>query len=378
MLKYIDRLLVISYFKAYVICLVSLLSLYVVVDLFNNIDNFTQHHPGLQAVLIHIGTYYGRQITRIFDQLSEPIVLLAATFTVAWMQRSNELLPLLSPRVPTPRVVAPVLCTAFGMLSLAILNQELIIPDLAPELMIQKDDPEGKRDLGIQATYLSNGVHLEGLFGNRKEQVIRPLYCTIMPGMEGRNLVHLNAQEARYVAPDPGNPRRTGGWLLTDVTSSEIDRSDTASVVPTDILEPIDAGTGKYFLHTPKEATFETLTRERNWYRLASTKKLYQDLQDPNSARIPAMAVLFHMRLTRPILGMILVLMGLSVILRDHNRNVFISAGMCLVLCAVFFAAIFAGKQLGENDIVPPALAAWLPVLFFGPISLAMFDAVHT
>src|SRR6516225_1705524 len=141
MLKYIDRVLVVSYFKAYVICLVSLLSLYVVVDLFNNIDNFTQHHQGLQAVLLHIGTYYGRQITRIFDQLSEPIVLLAATFTVAWMQKSNEVLPLLSAGVSTRRVVAPVLCTAFAMLSLAILNQELIIPDLAPELMIQKDDP---------------------------------------------------------------------------------------------------------------------------------------------------------------------------------------------------------------------------------------------
>ena len=375
MLKYIDRLLVFSYFKAYVICLVSLLSLYVVVDLFNNIDNFTQHHQGLQAVLAHIGSYYGHQITRIFDQLSEPIVLLAAMFTVAWMQRSNELLPLLSAGVSTRRVVAPVLCTAFGMLSMAILNQELIIPDLAPELMIQKDDPEGKRDVAIQATYLSNGVHLEGLFGNRKEQVIRPLYCTIMPGNEGRNLVHLNAQEARYVPLEPGN-KHSGGWLLTDVTSSEIDRSESASVVPTEILEQIDPG--KYFLHTPKEASFETLTRERNWYRLASTKKLYQDLQDPNSARIPAMAVLFHMRLTRPILGMILVLMGLSVILRDHNRNVFISAGMCLALCAIFFAAIFAGKQLGENDIVPPALAAWLPVLFFGPVSIAMFDAVHT
>ena len=62
----------------------------------------------------------------------------------------------------------------------------------------------------------------------------------------------------------------------------------------------------------------------------------------------------------------------------DHNRSVFISAGMCLVLCAVFFAADFGCKHLGEKELLSPALAAWLPVLVFGPLSFAMFDAIHT
>ena len=63
------------------------------------------------------------------------------------------------------------------------------------------------------------------------------------------------------------------------------------------------------------------------------------------------MAVLFHMRLTRPLLGLLLVVMGLSVILRDQNRNVIISSGMCLVLCAVFFATQYACKMLGDSEI---------------------------
>ena len=90
------------------------------------------------------------------------------------------------------------------------------------------------------------------------------------------------------------------------------------------------------------------------------------------------MAVLFHSRLTRPILGMILVFLGLSVILRDQNRNVFISAGLCLVLCALFFAVGVGCKHLGEMEILSPALAAWLPVLLFGSLSFALFDAIHT
>ena len=119
-------------------------------------------------------------------------------------------------------------------------------------------------------------------------------------------------------------------------------------------------------------------TGSDSWFNFASTARLSSELSKPDTTRLAAMAVLFHMRLTRPLLGMILVVMGLSVILRDQNRNVFLSSGICLVLCALFFAAQFATKQLGDNDIISPALAAWLPVLLFGPLSFAMFDAVHT
>jgi lipopolysaccharide export system permease protein len=74
----------------------------------------------------------------------------------------------------------------------------------------------------------------------------------------------------------------------------------------------------------------------------------------------------------------VLVLMGLSVILRDQNRNVIISSGQCLVLCAVFFAFSYACKLMGDNEFVSPALAAWLPVVSFGPFAIVLFDAVHT
>src|SRR5206468_2259090 len=43
MMAILDRQMILSYLKAYLICLVSLLSLYIVVDLFTNIEDFTQN-----------------------------------------------------------------------------------------------------------------------------------------------------------------------------------------------------------------------------------------------------------------------------------------------------------------------------------------------
>src|SRR5258708_808404 len=120
----LDRLMIRGYLKAYLVCLVSLLSLYIVVDLFTNIDDFAEQHHGLISVLKHIGTYYGYRVIQYFDRMSEAIVLLAAMFTVAWMQRNNELLPLLSAGVSSQRVVRPILFSASLMLGLAAVNQE--------------------------------------------------------------------------------------------------------------------------------------------------------------------------------------------------------------------------------------------------------------
>ena len=99
-IKLIDRQMIRGYFKSYFVCLASLLSLYVVVDLFTNLDDFT-HHNGLWASLLRIFTYYAYKVAQIFDRLCEAIVLLAAMFTVAWMQRNNEQVPLLSAGVST-------------------------------------------------------------------------------------------------------------------------------------------------------------------------------------------------------------------------------------------------------------------------------------
>src|SRR5262249_61494940 len=127
-MKLLDRLLIRNYLKAYLVCLVSLLSLYIVVDLFTNLESFSEEHKGLQPILEHIGIHYGYRVSKIFDLLSEAIVLMAAAFTVAWIQRNNELVPLLSAGVSTRRVVRPILLTAFLTLGLTWVNQELVIP----------------------------------------------------------------------------------------------------------------------------------------------------------------------------------------------------------------------------------------------------------
>jgi lipopolysaccharide export system permease protein len=369
-----DRLLVRAYLKAYLVCLISMLSLYVVVDLFTNIDDFAEQHSNLLGILKHIGTYYGFKVIQYFDQLCEVVALMAGGFTLAWLQRNNELLPLLAAGTPTQRVARPVLLAGVAMLGLGVANKELVIPGIGSILLNDRDDPHGTKEIGARGAFEPNGIHVEGRIASRVGMVVRgndpkePGFFVFIPESLAGTTIKLEAREARYLPP--GTEPLSGGWLLTGTNPPELENWNQPQ-----ILQMIDPG--KYFLHT-QEVDFESVTRSQNWFQFASTVRLGRELSKPDTTRLAAMAVLFHMRLTRPLLGAILVLMGLSIILRDQNRNVFISAAMCLGLCALFYVAQFACKNLGESEYISPALAAWLPVLGFGPLSLAMFDSMQT
>jgi lipopolysaccharide export system permease protein len=139
----------------------------------------------------------------------------------------------------------------------------------------------------------------------------------------------------------------------------------------------VRVGPGQYFLKT-REVDFEQITRRPTWYIYAPTTELWQLLNKPEAGRQQSVAVLFHIRLTRPLIGALMVLLALAIFLRAQNQGVFLLVGECIVAIAIFYAGVYCCKYLGEHDVLPPPLAAWVPVMIAGPIILGMFDAVHT
>ena len=212
-MRILDRTLFFAYLKAYAIVLTCLLSLYIILDLFTNLEDFAQHVQGFTAIMEHIGRYYGYRVMQYFDRLCEAITLLAAMFTVAWMQRNNELLPLLSRGRADAAVIWPVLLGAGFMLCLGIANQEFVIPQIADALLADRDDPEGDKSLPVGGAFEPNGVHIEGTKAIRRAGSIAPLYVTFPEYMTG-GLVHMSVDTA-YFTPSKEGDLHAGGWLLT-------------------------------------------------------------------------------------------------------------------------------------------------------------------
>src|SRR4030095_4503096 len=104
-----------------------------------------------------------------YDQISGVITMMAAIFTVTWMQRNNELLAMLAAGISTQRVIRPVLVSAVAISGLAVLNQELIMPRLATELQRNPDD-DGKQTIFVYQRTDANDVLLAGERADRATQ----------------------------------------------------------------------------------------------------------------------------------------------------------------------------------------------------------------
>jgi lipopolysaccharide export system permease protein len=429
-----------SFLKAYVICYVSLVGLYVVIDAFSNLDEFTKRADGVIECMQIMARYYTIHQSQFFDQLSGVIGMMAAIFTVTWMQRNNEQLAMLAAGISTYRAIRPVLVSSVIVGLLVVANQELVMPRFAEDLSKTHDD-DGVQKVHVSSRYDPHKIMIHGNEADRATRTIMPFYSTIPVGVYGK-MHDIKAIQATYVPPDHPTAPLKGGWLIrravinpplddaalqenSSVLSRVVDLEGfppayvqpkgsgqagqgdlqrLASLLPhTDIaylvslpafpvcLNPAvlkyyvlmdhlsELDRGDYFLKS--SLTFQAMTRKPTWYQFAPTFDLIQGLTDPSttegSERLD-IATFVHIRLLRPVLAMNLLFMSLPLVLGGYGRNTFINLGFALGNSAMFYGAIIFCQYLASFTIVSPELAAWLPLIVFGTIATLRWGQIRT
>ena len=139
--RYILRMLLVNY----VIAIGVMVSLYVVLDMFVNMDEFTEQGYPLLTVIKNIASFYWPNLFLYFAQLSGAITLFACLASLARLRKLNEITAVLASGVSLYRVAAPVI--AFGIVTTAIsvANTEWLIPSVAHKLSRDHDDADGRR-----------------------------------------------------------------------------------------------------------------------------------------------------------------------------------------------------------------------------------------
>jgi len=115
------------------------------------------------------------------------------------------------------------------------------------------------------------------------------------------------------------------------------------------------------------------LRRTSRWMDYLSSTQLTDLMQLKRAPDPDAVRLVRHIRVTDPVNNLILLLLGLPFIL-SRERDIKASASLCLLIVGTFYAFIFLCRYMG----LPPAWAAWLPILLFGPVAVVMLDSVKT
>jgi lipopolysaccharide export LptBFGC system permease protein LptF len=214
--RILDRQRYWSFFKAYVICYISLVGLFIVIDAFSNMDEFTKRADGVVETLQVMGRYYFIHQSLFFDYLCGVIGMMAAIFTVTWMQRNNEHLAILAAGVSTHRAIWPVLISSVIVSTFAIANQELVMPPNAEELAKSHDD-DGQRTVHVSSRYDSRSLQISGADADRASKTVLMIDVVIPVGVFGEMKL-LRGKQGTYIPPDHPTAPLKGGWLIRNAT----------------------------------------------------------------------------------------------------------------------------------------------------------------
>lgn len=145
-MKHLDRYILSQFLKNVVILVFGFVSLYILIDFFEKIDNFMDKGKPIGLAV----KYFILNIPFILEQMGPVCILLAGVITLGLLNHSRELIALKACGIPLRRIVAPLLAAGviFSLLLMAM-SQFLLPTTMAVTNKIWNEEVKGKIPLGI-------------------------------------------------------------------------------------------------------------------------------------------------------------------------------------------------------------------------------------
>lgn len=375
-MRIIDRYLLGQFAQTFLICFLSLTGIYVVFDAFTNLDAFLRCAKGLQLLQL-IGAYYAYQSIFFFDRTSSLLVLMSAMFTIAWIQRHNEMTALMAAGVSRIRVVWPVIGASIAITLVAVVNREVLIPRFKDELIQRPSDLQGNVTEAMFPQYDNETdvlIRGKSVCADLK-RIDKPDF--LVPHVLGEYGKQWLAETAYY---QPADGNRPGGYLLDGMLEPK-----NLAKKPSLLLE------GRPVLITPQDApdwlkpeqcfvvsdvAFDQLNGGRAFRTFASTAELIHSLRNRSLDFGADIRVSIHSRIVQPFLDITLLFLGLPLVVSRESRNVFIAIGLCIGVVTLFLVLAIGFQQMGSSCLIDPALAAWAPLMIFVPAAVGLSESM--
>jgi lipopolysaccharide export system permease protein len=376
-MKILDRYVAKNFLIGYCIALCVLMGLRIIIDLFVNLDEFTEHADlETAAVFKNIFTFYLLNSTLYFRDFAGMITVVAAAFSFGKMVRNNELVAVMASGVSLKRIIGPIVLLALLLTVVLVIDQEFIIPPLADKLVRSHNDIPGQES--YQVRFISDGKG--SLICSLKFDVeTSTLYDPTILLRRPTSRPGIWEVTGRIDAEKAVDSDQTGRWDL--YTRSP----ETGEWLPYGQLT--EFGSGKRLQQIPFyngdvtakdvpvrcEAEHKTLLSLRQLRTLEAQKIQITDMAQLSSQK--------HFHITDPIINLVMLMISLPILVCRDPKSVKSAVMISFSLTGACFIMTFICKILATEvvfDKVMPELWAWLPVFIFMPIAFMELDSMKT
>lgn len=364
-MKLLDRYLFSIFGTAFALVTVTFVALYTAMDLSSRIARMLS----LKNIntLTFIARYYLIRLPTFLHLVLPAVTLFAAMFTVIQLQKTNELLPMITSGVSLRRLSFVFVAGALVSSALMGVLDEFVLPPLMDE--VGETD-----DVLISDKPLKGQVHNGKNLSVNIDEVDRPK-CHIMKGLivtryrdDGRRQSVILAETATW---DPASRR----WTLRNGTIQPF-KEDGSPIfeAPRDGQQPRirrDAIPPEGVLLEPPPFPDEFKRRfslSGRFYRFAELQDLMHRHPSAKTYRMH-----LHQKFATPLGPLLLLFLGLPFVSGTQHRSFYRGIGLCLLLTILYYAATFACLELGNRGGLPAAWAVWGPIGTFGGAGLVSF-----
>lgn len=372
----IDRYMLKSFFFNLTLWCFCIVGVYVVFDLFTNLDTLLSVGKEAGSVPKTLLTYYTFKAVPIVMSLSSILGLTSAMITISMMMRHNEVIPLQAAGISTMRIVAPLIGAAVVVSALSVFCRECVLPNYIDELAMEARDFNKKQGIRVNASRdKQTGLMIQGNALYRSERRISEPIFTFQKPVVKQN-TQIKAENAIY---RPATKTTPAGYLLSgsDRRSAILSETPLLFEGKTLLLAHKDApdwiGEEECFVAT--DIPFDYMASTTEWREYASTLELIRAARSKSLDVGDRIRSTIHGRLLQPLLDMTLLLIGLPIIISCGER-VFRSVGLSGLVIALFLIVCQASTYLG-GYMGMPVLGAWFPLLLFGPVAVYQFAGLY-
>jgi len=369
-MKVLDKYITKNFLIGYVIAFCVLIGLRIIIDLFVNLDEFTEHAElGTLAVIKNIFTFYALNSTIYFRDFAGIITMLAAVFSLGKMVRSNELVAVMASGVSLKRVIGPIIVLALLLTGLLVVDQEFIIPPLADKLVRGQDAVPGEEAYDVWFISDGNGsLIFSRRFDVKTSTLYNPTILTRrkMANSIGRQAIweptgRISAKKAVNYNPKTGTWDLIGGQFLEKGSEKGVQpiASYASDIAPKNI--PVRRKSGH------KELL--------SWQQLnaLAAQGAKKDLAQLYSQ--------MHFHITDPVINLVMLMVSLPILVCRDPKSMKSAITISFGVTAACLITTLVCKMLATEIVfggVRPVFWAWLPIFIFAPIAFIELDSMKT
>lgn len=359
MLPILSRYILREFLKLFGLGAAALLTLSLLVEFFERIDDFLEHKAELSFVI----EYFLLFIPRIFIYTIPIATLIATLLTIGILSRNSELVAMRAAGISLYSVATPILVLALGLSLFSFIANETVVPQVNRRLDYVKNVKIKKKPR--MAFYQQNKVWIQdsentilniGLIppeGNKFYEVT--LYKL---DQDFRLIERIDAREISWSGE---------GWVFSDGSRKTFSPEGGMN---NEAFQEIHYKLSK----RPEDIrVIEKRSEEMNILEIYRHAKRLKE----TGYRTTRYVVDMHSKISFAFVSFVMALFGIPFAFRGgRSEGIVIGIGASILIAFLYWIVFSSGISLGRAEVFPPLLAAWIGNLLFGASGIYMLLSV--